>query len=91
MEPDERAEEGFWRGRHIGRSFGPPDPFAPECGCEVAACGFVVARDDCDQHGPTARRTIRHVHAAELCPAVSGLQPAEVSHQAGPGGAVSDG
>lgn len=53
---------------HVLRSWNPPDPFAPACGCELAPCGFVIPDETCDQHGMKAGRTMRNVHAAEACP-----------------------
>lgn len=53
---------------HILRSWTPPDPFAPECGCDVAPCGFVIPGNRCEQHGVTGR-TIRNAHHENDCPA----------------------
>lgn len=53
---------------HISRGWGR-DPFAPECGCTVLACGFVEPRNECDQHGLMSGKTIRGGHAASECPA----------------------
>jgi hypothetical protein len=67
LEPGTPA--GSW---HVLRSWNPPDPFAPACGCEVAPCSFVVARPGCDQHDPMACRIIRNGHAASDCWAAAG-------------------
>ena len=53
---------------HILRSWGPPDPFAPACGCEIAPCGFVIPSADCSEHGATSGKSIRNAHEVARCP-----------------------
>lgn len=53
---------------HVRRGWAG-DPFAPACGCRVLECGYVEPRNECDQHGLMAGRTIRGAHAASECPA----------------------
>lgn len=55
---------------HFGRNWSAPDPFAPGCGCAVAACGLVSVKGvlvGCDQHGVMAERTIRTSHTESQC------------------------
>jgi hypothetical protein len=51
---------------HVLRSWNPPDPFAPDCGCTVADCGHVIPSGVCDQHN--GQQSIRSAHPAERCP-----------------------
>lgn len=57
---------------HVGRNWVAPDPFAPDCGCEVLPCGLVDAAKanelECDQHSILASRTIRTSHLLSDCP-----------------------
>lgn len=56
---------------HVGRSFGGPGPIEATCPCELAPCGLVDMEnvsDECDQHPPTACKTMRTGHRAEDCP-----------------------
>lgn len=60
-------------GMHVCRSWSPPDPFAPECGCEVLQCGHVdievATTARCEQHGINAAKAIRSGHDGARCPA----------------------
>ncbi|MEU3285600.1 hypothetical protein [Streptomyces longwoodensis] len=56
---------------HIGRSFGGPGHIEATCPCDLAPCGLVdtdSVSNECDQHPPTACKTIRTGHPAEDCP-----------------------
>lgn len=58
-------------GWHISRAFGP-DPFAADCPCGKAPCGFIDwdrIDPDCPQHAWQAAKTIRANHEAKDCPA----------------------
>jgi hypothetical protein len=58
--------------RHMGRSFSGHDT---EDGCSCvnkAACGLIVTpgeNPDCDQHGQRFTKTMRQMHAGNICPA----------------------
>lgn len=57
---------GDW---HLCRSWNPPDPFAPDCGCALLPCGHVSsdAAGDCAQHGIAACKSMRSGHRARFC------------------------
>lgn len=58
-------------GSHIGRSW-EGHGIEDDCPCPKAPCGLVVqetASEACDQHPPSARRSIRQSHPADQCPA----------------------
>jgi hypothetical protein len=71
---------------HVLRTWTTPDPFAPACGCEVAACGFVAPTETCEQHALTSGKTMRGVHEAggQLCRALSGERATAESAPIGP-------
>lgn len=57
---------------HISRSWGA-DSFAPDCGCNLLACGHVSAKQassDCQQHSfdGLAGKTLRSIHTPDNCP-----------------------
>lgn len=57
---------------HFGRSWSEHH-LEDACPCEKAPCGLVkgdplVVREDCDQHGVQAARTIRQMHYDYECP-----------------------
>lgn len=65
----ERCDEDA--GWHIARGWNS-DPFAADCPCGKAPCGFIDAAQidpDCPQHAWTRAKTIRGNHAAKDCPA----------------------
>lgn len=55
---------------HISRGWGP-DPFAPDCGCELLPCGHVSMKKanelGCEQHSIPAMKTIRNSHPEDYC------------------------
>lgn len=61
---------------HVCRSWSPPDPFAPECGCDLLPCGHVdgAKAGDCEQHSVAAMRTIRSAHRPRFCPTTGGVR-----------------
>lgn len=69
-QPRWESEVGFRM--HVSRGWNE-DPFAPDCGCDLAPCGLVVPRAGCVQHDNS--KTIRQAHPTDECPA---FQPAEV-------------
>jgi hypothetical protein len=60
-------------GVHLSRMFAGNDKErVSECVCEEAPCGMVVPNHTCPQHSMKATKTIRRMHVAECCPAISG-------------------
>ncbi len=58
---------------HIGRSFGGGGHIEAACPCPLEPCGLVdrdKVSDECDQHPPTACKTMRSRHPADACPGV---------------------
>lgn len=58
---------------HIGRSFDGPGHIEATCPCDLAPCGLVDTEnvnDQCDQHPPSAGKTMRIGHSAEDCPEI---------------------
>lgn len=56
---------------HIGRHFGGPGVIEATCPCPLAPCGLVDfdnLSEDCDQHPPLRRKTMRTGHDVESCP-----------------------
>jgi hypothetical protein len=57
------------REMHMGRSW-TGNVLEKDCPCPKAACGLVAGwSEDCDQHRPSASRTMRQVHTLARCPA----------------------
>lgn len=59
---------------HLSRGWGA-DPYAPECGCEVAPCGHVIdgkVNPDCAQHPIDRMKSFRSVHRERFCPGEAG-------------------
>jgi hypothetical protein len=75
---------------HIGRSFNGPGHIEATCPCDLAPCGLVDTdnvSDECDQHPPTACKTMRSGHSAEDCPEIGrdvvvAMGKTEAAHQA---------
>lgn len=68
IEPGPRGEDAGYDW-HICRTWDPPDPFAPECGCPLLPCGHVSsdASGDCEQHGIEAAKSMRSGHRQKFC------------------------
>ena len=59
---------------HVGRSWWPHHSVEDACPCPKAACGLVVlsqAREDCPEHGFHKGKSLREIHPAHLCPALT--------------------
>lgn len=58
-------------GLHVGRSWNG-HPLEDQCPCVKAACGLVAEVNDmCGQHGVMASKTMRQIHHARDCEAVT--------------------
>lgn len=65
------GESALDEGWHLCRSWTPPDPYAPACGCVLLPCGHVdsmAVPDDCPQHAMAACKSMRSGHRPSLCP-----------------------
>ncbi|MEU1037673.1 hypothetical protein [Streptomyces sp. NPDC005907] len=58
---------------HIGRSWDGGGHLEALCPCPLEPCGLVdrdKVSDECDQHPPSACKTMRSGHSAEDCPGI---------------------